>query len=141
MRGILLLSLGMVICLAPGCDDGEAHRKADRLAAERSEIGRLADPIGGPSEAENLVRRHISLQDKIVVIQSLSGIYDSQAFSTPVRWVVNCGASGISVSFSVGSEDGDVSPRALLSHAQPTREDCVTISRSIGRALNTILGG
>lgn len=140
MRGALV-GLCIFGCTAVGCDDPEAHRAQERQDAEQAQIARLADPIHGLSEAESLVRRYVSLQDQVIVIQSVSAIYDAQAFTTPAPWVVTCGAGGISVTFRVGTDDGEIGPRTILSWARPSREECVTISRSIARALKGMLGG
>jgi hypothetical protein len=129
----LMAVVGAASLLA-ACDNAEKERAEANRRADNAAIERLTDPLYGPTEAERLLNRVVSVRNGVIIVKGRWG-GEVHAVSTFSPWTVTCGFLGVSVAFG----DGEDKPEASLTKLRASPEDCETISAFVGQALNTLL--
>jgi len=137
-----LVRLAAAASLAASC----AASAEPKLTADpdlvKSDLALLQDEGKAIAELQRRLRDQVSFRDGILVIVDRTGTASGvTVMPASVMWGLDCGDSGLSVTFGSGSSDTDNGVVLQLTGAGISDDKCTRIAPAVGTALLTITKG
>jgi hypothetical protein len=126
--------------LAPAPMAGAQPKLTSEPDQTKSDTTLLRDESKAIAELQRRARSYIKFQNGLLVIQDRNSDGISVTPAT-IFWMVDCGESGLSVTFGTGTGDTDNGIAVQLTAAEISTEICQRIAPAIGETVLAITKG
>jgi len=135
----LLAALALAGFAMPAVAEPKAPADPDLV---KSDAALLQDEAKATAELQRRLRDQVSYRNGVLVIVDRSGATTGvTVMPATVMWGVDCGDSGIGVTFGTGSGDSDNGVVLQLTSAALGDDKCLRMAPAIGEALLAITKG
>lgn len=138
MRSALLATAALAACgaLSPALAEPKAPVDPSLVASDNA---LLQDEVKATAELQRRLHAQVSYRNGVlVIVERGEGV---TVMPATVMWGVDCGDSGVAVTFGAGSGDTDNGTALQLTSANVSDDKCTHIAPAIGEAVLAITKG